>query len=139
VVYLYDERCLFTGDSLAWSFEEDDLVAYRDYCWYSWPAQTRSLRRLLDYRFEWVLAGHGGAKGLSSSEMHAPFAALVEGMEREWGLTPFKNSFCFFCGGGGPPPRSIRFCWPPVQAGWVVGSMSSVSLASGSPQVVRMR
>ena len=82
VVYLYDERCLFTGDSLAWSFEEDDLVAYRDYCWYSWEAQTKSLRRLLDYRFEWVLAGHGGAKGLAPSEMHARLAALVERMEK---------------------------------------------------------
>ena len=83
VVYLYDNRCLFTGDSLAWSFEEDDLVAYHDYCWYSWAAQTKSLRRLLDYRFEWVLAGHGGAKGLSESEMHARLAALVERMEKD--------------------------------------------------------
>jgi glyoxylase-like metal-dependent hydrolase (beta-lactamase superfamily II) len=83
VVYLYDERCLFTGDSLAWSFEEDDLVAYRDYCWYSWEAQTKSLRRLLDYRFEWVLAGHGGAKGLPADEMHARLAALVERMRSD--------------------------------------------------------
>ena len=29
-------------------------------CWYSWPEQVRSLERLLDYRFEWVLPGHGG-------------------------------------------------------------------------------
>jgi glyoxylase-like metal-dependent hydrolase (beta-lactamase superfamily II) len=81
VVYLYDERCLFTGDSLAWSFEDSDLVAYRDYCWYSWAAQTRSLKKLLDYRFEWVLAGHGGAKGLPQPDMRARLAALVERME----------------------------------------------------------
>jgi glyoxylase-like metal-dependent hydrolase (beta-lactamase superfamily II) len=82
VVYLYDERCLFTGDSLAWSFEEDDLVAYRDYCWYSWAAQRRSLKKLLDYPFEWVLAGHGGAKGSTEAEMRARLAALVERMEK---------------------------------------------------------
>ena len=32
VVYLYDQRCLFTGDSLAWSFERNDLAAFRDVC-----------------------------------------------------------------------------------------------------------
>jgi glyoxylase-like metal-dependent hydrolase (beta-lactamase superfamily II) len=80
VVYLYEGRCLFTGDSLAWSFEGDDLTAWRDYCWYSWPEQTTSLRRLLDYRFEWVFAGHGGSKGLPAEEMHARLSALVERM-----------------------------------------------------------
>ena len=83
VVYLYDERCLFTGDSLAWSFEEDDLIAWRDYCWYSWPELTKSLTRLLDYRFEWVLAGHGGSKGTTHADMHARLQRLVERMKDE--------------------------------------------------------
>lgn len=83
VVYLYDERCLFTGDSLAWDFEEDDLIAWREYCWYSWPELTKSLMRLLDYPFEWVLAGHGGSKGLTRADMHARLARLVEKMKRE--------------------------------------------------------
>jgi glyoxylase-like metal-dependent hydrolase (beta-lactamase superfamily II) len=83
VVYLYDNRCLFTGDSLAWNFGEADLTAWRDYCWYSWPEQIRSLSRLLDYRFEWVLAGHGGSKGLPPADMHARLAALVERMREE--------------------------------------------------------
>ena len=61
VAYLYDRRYLFTGDSLAWSFRNQDLVAWRDYCWYSWSEQTESLKRLLDYPFEWVFAGHGGS------------------------------------------------------------------------------
>lgn len=81
VVYLYDNRCLFTGDSLAWDFEEDDLTAWRDFCWYSWPEQIKSLARLLDYPFEWVLAGHGGSKGLPPEEMHARLAALVKRMQ----------------------------------------------------------
>ena len=61
--------CLFTGDSLSWSFVDNDLNAFRDFCWYSWEEQTRSLARLLDYDFEWVLAGHGGSHGLPAPEM----------------------------------------------------------------------
>ena len=82
VVYLYDRRCLFTGDSLAWSFETDDLEAFREYCWWSWPEQLRSLGRLLDYRFEWVFAGHGGSHYLPSTEMNARLNALLERMAR---------------------------------------------------------
>jgi glyoxylase-like metal-dependent hydrolase (beta-lactamase superfamily II) len=80
VTFLYDRRCLFTGDSLAWSFEGDDLAAHRDYCWWSWPEQRRSLARLLDYRFEWVFAGHGGSRYLPADEMHARLKVLLERM-----------------------------------------------------------
>jgi glyoxylase-like metal-dependent hydrolase (beta-lactamase superfamily II) len=83
VVYLYDRRCLFTGDSFAWNFEKDDLIAWREYCWYSWPELTKSLTRLLDYSFEWVLAGHGGSKGLTRVDMHMRLTQLVERMKSE--------------------------------------------------------
>lgn len=77
VAFLYDRRCLFTGDTLAWSFEDGDLTAHRDYCWHSWTEQVQSLRRLLDYPFEWVLAGHGGSKHLPGDGMHKRLAALI--------------------------------------------------------------
>lgn len=80
VVYLYDRTCLFTGDTLAWSFERGDLAAYRDVCWWSWPEQRRSLQRLLDYPFQWVFAGHGGSMVLPAAAMHARLAGLVERM-----------------------------------------------------------
>jgi glyoxylase-like metal-dependent hydrolase (beta-lactamase superfamily II) len=82
VVYLYDRRCLFTGDSLAWSFEMNDLEAYEDYCWNSWPEQIKSLRRLLDYRFEWVFAGHGGSHYVPADEMNARLKALLKRMAK---------------------------------------------------------
>ena len=41
VVYLVDDRWLFTGDSLAWSHAREDLVAFRGACWYSWPELNR--------------------------------------------------------------------------------------------------
>lgn len=81
VVYLWQDRCLFTGDSLSWSFAESDLEAYRDFCWYSWDEQRRSLARLLAYSFEWVLAGHGGSHGAPAEEMRSRLKALVERMK----------------------------------------------------------
>ena len=58
VAYLYRETFLFSGDHL-WADEEGELSASRSVCWFSWPEQVRSLARLLDFRFEWVLPGHG--------------------------------------------------------------------------------
>jgi glyoxylase-like metal-dependent hydrolase (beta-lactamase superfamily II)/ferredoxin len=58
-VLLYRDRYLFTGDHLAWSARRGHLIAFRDACWYSWEEQKRSMERLLDYSFEWVLPGHG--------------------------------------------------------------------------------
>jgi glyoxylase-like metal-dependent hydrolase (beta-lactamase superfamily II)/ferredoxin len=58
-VLLYKEKFLFTGDHLAWSTRRGHLVGFRDACWYSWPQQIRSMQRLLDFQFEWVLPGHG--------------------------------------------------------------------------------
>ena len=82
VVYLWLDRCLFTGDSLSWSFAANDLDAFRDFCWYSWDEQRRSLARLLDYTFEWVLAGHGGSHGAPDEEMRSRLEALVERMKQ---------------------------------------------------------
>jgi len=56
---LYQETFLFTGDHLWWSDKLGRLSASRSVCWYSWGEQKRSIERLLDFRFEWVLPGHG--------------------------------------------------------------------------------
>ncbi len=81
VAYLYGDRCLFTGDLLAWSFEENDLIAWRDFCWYSWREQARSLCRLMEYRFEWIFAGHGGSKRLPAGQMKRRLKALIARMQ----------------------------------------------------------
>lgn len=80
VIWLLDDRVAFTGDSLQWSRQRDDLGAFRGACWYSWTEQTASLARLADHRFEWVLAGHGGRMRRSADEMHERLLALVERM-----------------------------------------------------------
>jgi len=72
---LYRDTFLFTGDHLWWSARYGRLHASRGVCWYSWPEQLRSLRRLLDLRFEWVLPGHG-------RRHHAPAAVMKEDFSR---------------------------------------------------------
>lgn len=59
IALLYKERYLFTGDHLWYSPSRGGLIASRSVCWYSWAEQVRSVERLLDFRFEWVLPGHG--------------------------------------------------------------------------------
>jgi glyoxylase-like metal-dependent hydrolase (beta-lactamase superfamily II)/ferredoxin len=80
VVYLLDDRVLFSGDSLAWSARERDLVAFRDACWYSWTELTGSLGKLAAYRFEWLLPGHGWLAHLPAEEMTVRLIALVARM-----------------------------------------------------------
>ena len=81
VVFVVDERFCFSGDSLAWSHDRDDLVAFRGACWYSWTEQTRSLRALgAGSSFDWLLPGHGARAHLAGDEMHARLDALVARM-----------------------------------------------------------
>jgi glyoxylase-like metal-dependent hydrolase (beta-lactamase superfamily II)/ferredoxin len=79
-VLLYRDRYLFTGDHLAWSSTRKTLTAFRSACWYSWPAQTRSMEKLLSYRFEWVLPGHGRIHHDTAERMHAELEKCVEWM-----------------------------------------------------------
>lgn len=56
---LYKEKFLFTGDHLAFSATYNQIIGFQDYCWYSWETQIKSVRKLLNYKFEWLLPGHG--------------------------------------------------------------------------------
>ncbi len=79
-VLLFGQRFLFTGDHLAWDRHERQLDAYPDYCWYSWPRQIESMRRLADFAFEWVLPGHGQRVHLPRNEMRGQMMDLVARM-----------------------------------------------------------
>ena len=58
-VLLYNDKFLFTGDHLAWSPYHNHLYAFARFCWYSWSEQIKSMEKLANYSFEWVLPGHG--------------------------------------------------------------------------------
>jgi glyoxylase-like metal-dependent hydrolase (beta-lactamase superfamily II)/ferredoxin len=71
---LYRDKFLFTGDHL-WADEAGELAMGRGVCWYSWPEQVESLRRLLDFEFEWVLPGH--MRRYASPSMRADIEKLL--------------------------------------------------------------
>lgn len=79
-VLLFQNRFLFTGDHLDWDRDEQRLAASEDYCWYSWPRQAESMERLADFRFEWVLPGHGQRVHLPADEMRRQIVRLANRM-----------------------------------------------------------
>ena len=81
MVLLYKNRFLFTGDHLAWSPARETLTAFRSVCWYSWTEQTRSMEKLLDYDFEWVLPGHGRSHRDTLNSMRSHLRHCIEWMK----------------------------------------------------------
>ncbi len=81
LVFLYKNKFLFTGDHLAWSPNRNSLIAFRNACWYSWTEQTRSMEKLLDYDFEWVLPGHGRIHHDSAANMRDALLDCIDWMK----------------------------------------------------------
>ncbi len=78
---LHRDRHLFSGDHLWRSERTERLHASRGVCWYSWSLQKKSMERLLDHSFSWVLPGHGQSHRTASPEaMHAELRALIARM-----------------------------------------------------------
>lgn len=80
-VLLYGDRILFTGDHLAWSARLNHLVGFDRFCWYSWPEQIRSMRKLSEYSFEWVLPGHGRRYHADRATMQQQMQQCLDWME----------------------------------------------------------
>lgn len=81
MVLLYKNKYLFTGDNLAWSPNRQTLIAFRSACWYSWSEQIKSMEKLLDYQFEWVLPGHGRIHHEGSAGMRTHLERCIEWMK----------------------------------------------------------
>lgn len=81
---LHYDAYLFTGDHLSWDRDARRLSAHRDVCWYDWPAQLRSVERLLDVEFSWLLPGHGDRVRLTPAAMHDEMRRLLA----RYGPTP---------------------------------------------------
>lgn len=74
---LYKNRFLFTGDHLWWDSKQQMLRAPSQLVWRK-RVLLDSLQKLLDYRFEWVLAGHGDRVRLSAEAMQSQLQTLIE-------------------------------------------------------------
>ncbi len=84
-VLLYKGKYLFTGDHLAWSAKLNQLYAFRNFCWDSWPRQIESMKKLADYTqnyaFDWVLPGHGRRYAGSPTTMRQQMQQCINWME----------------------------------------------------------
>ncbi|MEC4984195.1 MAG: MBL fold metallo-hydrolase [Oscillatoria sp. PMC 1068.18] len=80
-VLLYQDQFLFTGDHLAWSDDLQQLIAFRNHCWYSWAELVKSMHKLANYSFEWVLPGHGRRYHADAATMQQKMQELLNWME----------------------------------------------------------
>jgi glyoxylase-like metal-dependent hydrolase (beta-lactamase superfamily II)/ferredoxin len=80
-VLLYKNKYLFTGDHLAADREEQKLTAFRNFCWYSWPEQIKSMEKLVNYEFEWILPGHGRRYHQEPERMQEQLKECIEWMK----------------------------------------------------------
>ncbi|MCO4793222.1 MAG: MBL fold metallo-hydrolase [Bacteriovoracaceae bacterium] len=80
-VLLYKNKYLFTGDHLCWSTRLNQLYAFKNHCWFNFEEQIKSMEKLLDYNFEWVLPGHGSPIKLSQEKMKEELQKCIEWMK----------------------------------------------------------
>jgi glyoxylase-like metal-dependent hydrolase (beta-lactamase superfamily II)/ferredoxin len=86
IALLFKNRYLFTGDHLWWDSTQKRLGAPSRLVWRK-HVLVDSLKKLLDYPFEWVLAGHGDRVGLPVEEMRAQLQTLVGHRQPRNGLS----------------------------------------------------
>lgn len=85
---LANGRFLFTGDHLAWRPEGGgQLYAFRRACWYSWPKQIESMRRLAEWvaphPVRHVLPGHGQRQRMEPGALKRALGACIAWMEAQ--------------------------------------------------------
>ena len=81
-VLLYKEKFLFTGDHLALSKNLGHLYAFKTACWYDFDTQIKSMEKLLNYQFLYILPGHGAPfRATSYQEMHGQLKKCIEWMK----------------------------------------------------------
>jgi glyoxylase-like metal-dependent hydrolase (beta-lactamase superfamily II)/ferredoxin len=74
---LYNQKFLFSGDHLWWNPQTMSLGAPTRLVWRKWVL-VDSIRKLLDERFEWLLAGHGDRVKLPVEEMQRHLSLLLD-------------------------------------------------------------
>jgi len=81
VCYLYQNKFLFTGDHLAFSMRLNHLYAFKNACWYDFEEQIKSMEKLLDYNFEYILPGHGAPFKANKEEMKKSLKLCIDWMK----------------------------------------------------------
>jgi glyoxylase-like metal-dependent hydrolase (beta-lactamase superfamily II)/ferredoxin len=80
---LVDGKHLFSGDHAAWSPERGHVVAFREVCWHDWGDLTRSMQRLAELEFSWILPGHGWRCHFPPDRMRREMQRCLDWMDRQ--------------------------------------------------------
>jgi glyoxylase-like metal-dependent hydrolase (beta-lactamase superfamily II)/ferredoxin len=78
LVALLSDQVLFSGDHLWWSDRAGAVVASRDYCWWDWSSQLRSVAILRDLDVRWLFPGHGGRRHFEAGEWRRQLDQLLD-------------------------------------------------------------
>lgn len=82
LVMLWQDRCLFSGDHIAWMSKVHKLGSFNDYCWYSWQEQIHSVEKLAVLKnVEWVFPGHGKWKQITQGDFPKMITEAVDWMK----------------------------------------------------------
>jgi glyoxylase-like metal-dependent hydrolase (beta-lactamase superfamily II)/ferredoxin len=78
---LYKNWALFTGDHLWWEPEAERLAMPTHYYW-NQREQVASSRKLREFRFEWILPGHGDRVKLEPAQLQTAMDDMIQRHER---------------------------------------------------------
>ena len=79
---LYNDKYLFTGDHLAMNPNRAHPTAFNNHCWYNWEEQIKSMKKIAEYNFEWILPGHSLRCYFPRGEMAEKIQMCIDWMEK---------------------------------------------------------
>jgi len=81
MVLIYKNKFLFSGDHVAWHIPAKRVYAFRTACWYNWDELAKSMERLKDFEFQWILPGHSAPCHFPQKEMTEQMAQCIDWMK----------------------------------------------------------
>lgn len=78
---LYKDQFIFTGDHLAYSNKLQQLIAFKNACWYDFQIQIESMEKLKQFTFTHILPGHGAPFYSSSHEIQRELQKCIDWMK----------------------------------------------------------
>ena len=92
VMYHFDDRCLFTGDTLHWNHRRSELDVFPNQTFHSWSVLADTLLRSSKLKVDWVFPGHGmwNRIGLAdwASQVLALGYAIRQSSQAAWAQRP---------------------------------------------------
>lgn len=59
-----------------------EATAFNNHCWYNWEEQIKSMKKIAEYSFEWILPGHSLRCHFPKDKMPQKMQECIEWMEK---------------------------------------------------------